>query len=391
MRQDVEDDYWVQLDALRAIAVAGVMLHHFWFATQELALGSRGVRLFFVLSGFLITGILLNARRRVETGAQSRLFALRQFYLRRTLRIFPVFYLTLAVTWLLGVAEVRDGLFWHMGYLSNYYFATLAQWPGTTSHLWSLAVEEQFYLFWPALMLCLPRRWLLPTILGMILLGPLFRLWAVMADLNWVARFTVTAASFDSLGLGALLAYATQSRQAAVGGWRRSLAAAGLYLALPVNIALLIFDWPAGWRLWEITFGDTLWALFCVWLVSKAKQGFGGGVGALLEARPVVYLGKISYGVYVYHLFMLALVPALLSMAALGLPEPQSLASFVLLSASSVLVASLSWFCFEKPINNLKRFVSYDSCAPEASTPHPDPSPQGGRELFASALRTGTE
>ncbi len=148
-----------QLDTLRAFAVTAVLIRHFWPELQPgLDLGARGVHLFFVLSGFLITGILLRSRALVEDSGRGTGLAIRRFYIRRFLRIFPIYYLVLAVTWALGFPDVRSGIVWHLAYGSNILFAIENQWPPTTAHLWSLSVEEQFYLIWPLLMLLVPRR-----------------------------------------------------------------------------------------------------------------------------------------------------------------------------------------------------------------------------------------
>ena len=120
--------YMPQLDALRAIAVGAVILHHFlplgrFIPYDFVTFGDLGVRLFFVLSGFLITGILLKCKSKVDLGDESPSFELRQFYVRRFLRIFPVYYLTLAIVAILNVPTVRTTFFWHLSYLSNVYFA----------------------------------------------------------------------------------------------------------------------------------------------------------------------------------------------------------------------------------------------------------------------------
>src|SRR6478735_4517700 len=128
-----------QLDGLRAIAVGCVMAFHFIPGVEQIApLGSIGVRLFFVLSGFLITRILLASRE------QDLATATKSFYIRRSLRIFPVFYLVLAITWAMNIGPVRSTIGWHVTYLTNAYLFDRGSWHGSISHLWSLAVEEQF-------------------------------------------------------------------------------------------------------------------------------------------------------------------------------------------------------------------------------------------------------
>ena len=134
-----------QLDGLRTLAVAAVIWSH-WVPPYQFGFewGVMGVNLFFVLSGFLITGILLDSRAgAVRPG--DRWFAIRQFYTRRVLRIFPLFYMTLALLVLVNVRPVRQTFLWHVCYLSNVYFFRQGAWIGQISHFWSLAVEEQFY------------------------------------------------------------------------------------------------------------------------------------------------------------------------------------------------------------------------------------------------------
>lgn len=145
--------YMPHLDGLRAFAV-GLVIYSHWMPGHyqfKLPWGSAGVQLFFVLSGFLITGILLRCRTSV-----ARLSALRAFYVRRILRIFPLFYCVLLLAYVLNIEPVRETVFWHLPYLSNFYFFSIGRWDGDISHFWSLAVEEQFYLFWPAIVMFVP-------------------------------------------------------------------------------------------------------------------------------------------------------------------------------------------------------------------------------------------
>jgi len=142
--------YLPQLDAIRAIAVLFVMVFHFIPGVDRYApLRSIGVRLFFVLSGFLITGILTASRDR-PTG-----LALRTFYARRFLRIVRLCYFALFVAFVFNISVVRSTLGWHLAYLTNVLIYARGAWRGAVSHFWSLAVEEQFYLVWPWLMLWL--------------------------------------------------------------------------------------------------------------------------------------------------------------------------------------------------------------------------------------------
>jgi peptidoglycan/LPS O-acetylase OafA/YrhL len=191
---------WLELDALRAFAVMLVVWSHSTNRAIGLT-GFEGVLLFFVISGFLITHILLEAR-----GAAPPTTILRAFYLRRFLRIFPIYYVVLFLTALAGVPNVRDGLAWHAAYLSNWYYA-LGGPLDKAVHLWSLAVEEQFYLLWPWCALLLSRAALRAALGLMIVTGPMSRLVLGCSGANSVAVWTTTPSVFDALGLGCFLAY----------------------------------------------------------------------------------------------------------------------------------------------------------------------------------------
>jgi peptidoglycan/LPS O-acetylase OafA/YrhL len=197
-------NYMPQLDGLRAVAVGAVLIHHFFRPARiggvDLAL--LGVWLFFVLSGFLITGILLRPRDQVDHSGYPSGFVLRQFYIRRFLRIFPLYYSVLFLAATIDLGDVRDTIFWHLAYMSNYLFATHRYWGPLTAHFWSLSL----YLMAYADFVCSTST-SAETCYFAIAIGPIFRLAAHFLDFNWIARLTALPASLDALGLGALLAY----------------------------------------------------------------------------------------------------------------------------------------------------------------------------------------
>jgi peptidoglycan/LPS O-acetylase OafA/YrhL len=317
-----------QLDGLRAFAVMAVLVHHLF--DPLLLPGYRGpgdwgiaaicgVRLFFVLSGFLITGLLLDAVDACRGG--PRAVAMWRFYGRRALRIFPVYYLVLAIALLVGPADAL-------------------------SHFWSLCVEEQFYLFWPWIVLFAPRKHLKGYAVAMILIAPLFRWFALATEMNGVAFYTLTPSSLDALGLGALLAISTNGRPASA-ELERHLRLTGV----PIAVAGLLLAFVSSWG--RAVLLETFIALGFLWLVAGASRGFAGVAGAFLNASPVRYLGKISYGIYVYHL----LVPYVLnwSLKTAGFaPLRKDLYGFAVYTAVTIAVASCSWFALERPFNALK-------------------------------------
>ena len=142
-----------QLDTLRTFAVMGVLFSHFvpeehaWRALYVLPFGPLGVQLFFVLSGFLITGILLRAKEYVEEDIQTAWFSFRQFYIRRSLRIFPIYYVTLLVASFTFWPVIKDSIWWHVIYLSNFFLVSMNDWSRYVSHLWTLSVVFDEHLY----------------------------------------------------------------------------------------------------------------------------------------------------------------------------------------------------------------------------------------------------
>jgi peptidoglycan/LPS O-acetylase OafA/YrhL len=356
--------YRPQLDALRALAVGGVLYAHAWHPPKllDLPLGNWGVRLFFVISGFLISGILFRARDDApSSGGVGRQW--RVFYVRRVLRIFPLYYATLAIAWLANIPDVRHEIGWHLLYLSNVYFVRLGEFGRWTGHFWSLSVEEQFYLVWPALALLLPRRALGPLILAAIGVGPLSR-WGLQS-INWVAPWALAPAMFDSLGMGALLAWSQWRAGEGVGYVPPWLRAA----VRPALIAFLLLHFgkgklPHGWT-FDFLFEDTAAAVVYAWLVARAAAGWAGRTGRVLSWPPLTYLGRISYGIYMLQIF--GWYVGLQLFSRLGVDSPPELPKALLYSGLTVGFAALSWHFFERPINDLKRIFPYHRGAPLAA------------------------
>jgi peptidoglycan/LPS O-acetylase OafA/YrhL len=340
--------YMPQLDALRTFAVAMVIYSH-WIPKEfhfGFPLGHAGVQLFFVLSGFLITGILLRCREFHDSK-----FCLRAFYIRRFLRIFPLFYAILFLGYILKIHPIPETILWHLSYLSNIYFFKVQEWSGCLSHFWSLAVEEQFYLIWPTVILFIPRKTIPFVIILTILIGFVSRygLAYIFPD---VEHFMVLPTSaLVSLGLGAALACERGK------------------IISPKLKFLLRFGFPAFVILFMLSLFDAILPVHSLlqyfalmlgftWLVDKASLGFKGTFGRILNNPVLIYLGSISYGLYVLHNF--ARVPVVMFSEIVGMPFLQEgIAEIILKLLFTVVGASLSWHLFESPINNLKRHFPY--------------------------------
>lgn len=193
---------------MRGLAVILVILHHWTSWGHAANLGNIGVQLFFVLSGFLITNILLDQSARMATGAASFWPALRVFFVRRAFRIWPVLFLTLGLVFLAGDRfEQRAAMPWHALLASNILFFMRGEFSSTLAHFWSFAVEQQFYFIWPLVIFLAPRRWLEAIILVLIVVAPISRLTLVVAGYSQFAEYNVLPfANLDLLGLGALVA-----------------------------------------------------------------------------------------------------------------------------------------------------------------------------------------
>lgn len=344
--------YMVQLDALRAFSVLAVMYHHLapaLFPGLSLAAWAA-VRLFFVLSGFLVTGILLRARDAVDAGQGTAGAALRRFHVRRMLRILPVYYGVILGLALFNAGEVRETLWWHLAFLSNVKFVIDGWHHAYIGQFWFLAAQEQFYLFWPLLMLTLPRRWLLPVILVTILIGPLYRVFAL--NMGWtLACEALLPANLDTLGLGALLAWVTHG--GSTDRFRTLPWSLAAWLAAAMVIAM---EWPAvlhGVGL-SLSFAsrDLLMGLVSVVIVSHAAAGYRGRVGRVMTWPPILYLGTVSYGAFAYHLILGGIVAW--AARAAGLSALPALLTATVAVALTIGAASMSWHFVEQPISRLK-------------------------------------
>jgi peptidoglycan/LPS O-acetylase OafA/YrhL len=349
--------HMVQLDALRALAVLAVLVAHLsprsstvFKIAKLIDLGGLGVRLFFVISGFLITGILLRSKSYAERNRLPVTYSFRQFYVRRILRIFPLFYLVLSVAALLDILPVRQTFAWNATYLTNFYIF-LNGWNGSINHLWTLAVEEQFYLVWPWIILLTDRRNLRTAFLVTIGIGPVFRLVCGLCTGNEAAAI-LPFSCLDTLGMGAVLAlYKDQIGRERCGKY--PFGTVGLLTGLAVLLVFVLLGvMNRGMLVREVIF-DIGAALIGGWIIWNASIGIGGVIGKFFKIRPLLYIGTISYGIYLYHNFVLHFMFMRFSILH------STFVATLLIGGITILLAALSWHFFERPINNLKRYFKY--------------------------------
>lgn len=358
-------EYLTQLDGLRAGAVSIVIFQHSTtnVLTEGVGLngvGVYGVWLFFVLSGFLITRGLLVMRDGIDARAHSTASAFKVFYARRALRIFPPYYLLLAVLMLVGIPHaLRGEALWHLGYLSNWLFLKQANWTPNVGHFWSLAVEEQFYLVWPAIILLVPRRYIGPLVGMAILVGPVARGGIAAAGGNYLTVLVPTPNALDCLGLGAALAWHRWSRPGRVAERALMLRWAGILGGLGLAmVVVLSFGYNRGFRLFALIEATSA-GLFSVWLIGRSVNEFGGVGGALLSSRPLQSIGRVSYGIYLFHAFVILSLENARRAFEISAPStiPGQLISFAMVAVASYAVASMSYVLFERPLIGLKRYI----------------------------------
>ncbi|MBL9078365.1 MAG: acyltransferase [Planctomycetes bacterium] len=336
------------LDGLRAIAVLMVLWNHVprtlpgypeWLVYAEILIGPGGfgVELFFVLSGFLITRILIAER---EQGVPVR-----WFLLRRCLRIFPIYYLLLAV--MLVVRPSAD-IAWCAVYLSNFK-SLFAPVDGPLAHTWSLCVEEHFYLLWPLAVAFLPAR-MAPLLLGCVVVPLAIGGAWLVSELVPTEQANVVVQHaepfrFLTLGTGALLAF-HEARLRTMPRHALGLGLALVAVAVVLHPYVLFFrpalQQEAPWV--DPRYGPLLWLVqsgsLCTGLVLLALllgQRFPANP---LAWRPLRAIGRISYGLYLYHLPLYYW---------LLLPAPSGTAVLTAVGASFA-VATASWFVVERPL-----------------------------------------
>jgi peptidoglycan/LPS O-acetylase OafA/YrhL len=359
-------NYMPQLDGIRAVAILCVLIAHFLpptdFLNRIIHFGRLGVIMFFVLSGFLITGILLRYKEQSLKKNNSTQYYLRKFYVRRVLRIFPIYYLTIAIAIIVGYDLVRQYWVWHILYISNLAAGYLGINFGAAIHLWSLCVEEQFYLVWPAVVLLSSKK-SLPQITILMIIGSIaYKFIGGISGLSWTATNFTTPGCLDSLGLGAMLAilrYESSRFPQPVNRFAKYSLIFGLPLCLALQIFWFVSVTDVKQNFVYQGFVDLGFGLLAVALVHSAANNSALLIGRVLQSRPLIYVGKISYGIYLYHYFLLYIIPSILSRFGISIPF-QGYGILLAYSAISILLATISWNFIEKPINKLKDHFAPD-------------------------------
>jgi peptidoglycan/LPS O-acetylase OafA/YrhL len=364
------------LDGVRGIAILLVLFHHFtifdpittlgvWIGFFAL-LGWCGVDLFFVLSGFLITGILIDAR------GSDRYFT--SFYIRRVLRIFPLYYLIVFLSFvvlsrfewwhdlLVGPGQWPQWPYWT--YLVNFAIAERGAFQhGVLDVTWSLAIEEQFYLLWPAIVWLLPPRLVGPLCAAIVLFVPLLRSMALDGGAEPVDAYVLPHLRADALALGGLLAWLSRRHLL------ERLGPVGPYLLIGGGISAVWCAIAAGgpwwWEPLTQRVGYSLLALTGAGLVIVAvTRGETSVWQRALRATWLRACGKYSYCMYLIHLPISRLLQEFVIEAnefptLAGAVWPAQLGYYAVAGSATFVLAWISWHVFEAPILRLKARFPY--------------------------------
>lgn len=392
--------YFPALDGLRGIAILLVIVYHCselldlgnssnefdWFAWSAFQLGWVGVDLFFVLSGFLITGILLDAK------SEPNYF--RTFYARRSLRIFPLYYLIVLFTFILfppisdfigsqsvSAAAQLDALpstqgkeWWYLLYASNF----LAAIEGNMGHrmlavTWSLAIEEQFYFIWPLVIYLFRTKTVMAISCWAVVIAFICRCGLVVAmregylDLNRTAIYVWPFCRMDALSIGAIVAILWRRPEAlpALKLWSKRC----LIFGTPLFFVAILAGKLGSRDAVHQTFGYSFLAFFFGALLIQTLLLQKGTVPFGMITHPVILqFGKFAYAIYLFHVPLMFGLDAMwfgkiLEMKVLGSAIPSLAAFILLLSVLVYIAAKISWITIERPFLKLKRYFPSSSDA----------------------------
>lgn len=355
----MQNKYFHQIDGLRALAVILVMFSHWtdqvtFFQPLNRLGGGLAVDVFFVLSGFLISLILMKAKYAEITLGK----ALKLFYIRRFLRIFPLYYLMIAIGVIFKIAGARTNIVWLSLYLVNFKMSFFNGSMGWFPHTWTLSVEEQFYLFFPLLILTVPVKHIKTLAWALIIIGITSRTLGFTTSLsNYGSWFTYsfTTCCLDSFGFGALLANYFYKNPDELGIFLSRYKYLFISAGLAGVIMFCLFNHPLTTILFRL-----LNSIFAFWVIGMASTiNFKGLFGKILINKRIIYLGRISYGIYVYHYLMFYIF------RDCSFSNQQNWTDLLLrisiYSICTITFASLSFYFFERPINNLKKHFEYNS------------------------------
>lgn len=350
-----------QIEGLRAIAVLGVLMEHLLREhltnpiLKDLPYG-KGVLLFFVISGYLITYQIFQFKEQNKLEGKSQGRSILKFFMRRILRIFPLYYALIAFLLIINFQDIKEVWFWLVTYNANFKMGLETRYMGSFTHLWSLAVEEKFYLIWIWFVLLIPpkRTFIIYLLIAGVSIAAL-NILKYKTSIPLAADFFTISCFFIFIS-GSLVAYfqfyhAEKFRNL---NWKR--------MGWGILIFMLVLFPFYNRELYDprlnfiyVSMKPLIAIFFGLVVAFAAASKFKGIFNWLLTNPVMLYLGKISYGLYAFHLF---LGPLWMWMNKYLHLDIKPIPMFFVLVGLDVALASLTWYLLEKPFLRLKkRFV----------------------------------
>jgi peptidoglycan/LPS O-acetylase OafA/YrhL len=351
--------YIKAFDSIRALAIFFVVFFH-WVpgnvVKQYTPYGFNVIDVFYVLSSFLITQILLSARNKAKKENIKRTNVFKWFFIRRALRIFPIYFLYITLLSLFSKEVGNYEMKFLITYTPNIYFFKVQHWNFTFSHLWSLGVEEQFYILWPWLILFLNKRWM-PHVLAATAFTGIVCEYSVRNNLfGQMLPYTC----LDSLAMGALLAWIFVEKPVAYLKKTHIILSAGFVILLIVLFIQTLH------QQWSFIVARESISIFGMWLINyimyrsslpEEKQS----LKFLLENKTLMFIGKISYGIYMYHLVIPKIFQPYFEKLNSLLPKAVRFYSEDLLMIECIgtllLISWLSYVLIEEKALELKKYI----------------------------------
>jgi peptidoglycan/LPS O-acetylase OafA/YrhL len=355
--------YIKQLDTVRAFAVFLVIIGH-WLPPNNIVNitpnGFIGVTMFFVLSGFLISKILFDNKIEAEFLQIPKSKVIKSFYVRRALRIFPIYYFSILILLIISKylsIDYTKSFIYLATYTTNFYIFKIQFWPEYIGHLWSLAVEEQFYLIWPFIILFSNKKYYLHLIVVFILVGVAGQYLTGSLRMNGVLTFNC----FDAFGIGALLAWQMVFKP-------NSLKKFYFKISIIAFVAAILFFVGLKNNEWLYIPLRTIIAFISLWLITYIVINHSTGnlkLKFIFNNKILIWLGKISYGLYLYH----NIIPETLNRFVIDkyfnplLPDYliKKHWGLVFVIENTILLILVSWLSYiliEKRFLNLKKYFA---------------------------------
>jgi peptidoglycan/LPS O-acetylase OafA/YrhL len=344
--------FYRQINGLRTIAVAGVLVEHFQPDPFGIHFpwGPLGVRIFFVISGFLITRMLFEACQ--QQRFKNFLASYRSFVRRRLIRIVPAFYISAILGAALSIPMMHETLIWNLLFATNFKIFLLNDYVLYATHYWSLAAEMQFYLVWPFIIYFGFRAQRPNTACyGGIFLAMGWRIVSALKGTSELSTLMFPLGTLDGFMMGSLIGLSSLNSSQLINRINRVAS-----LVLPMMPFLIWYLYsPTTTHFLRLVFWELSMAITSLWIVSGAVQGYKGLAGRILDSNAFQQFGDRSYSIYLFHNPVQGIIHKIMPFIS----QTVTLKLGVLVPAS-LLVAEISWRLVEKPI--LKRFSHRKFC-----------------------------